>query len=208
MRSAQSFALNEAAMCLRALGRLAEAVEPMKAGLEMDTEGGDWKNAATAATNVRELSLTLGRVSDAVEFAEKAVAYADDSRGGFQREVARAALANALHQSGQLKKAEELFNEAEEMHKRDQPVYPLLYSLRGFQFCDLLLASGEFSDVRDRATRTLEWVTQQRWLLDIALDIGDDIQPTLASFGRPQTTSPAIKRPFRSLSDKRVGVGG
>jgi hypothetical protein len=56
------------------------------------------------------------------------------------------------------------------MQKEQQPEYPLLYSFRGFQFCDLLLAQGKHREVRDRATQTLAWVKEENWLLDIALD--------------------------------------
>jgi hypothetical protein len=51
--------------------------------------------------------------------------------------------------------------------RRRQPAYPLLYSLRGYEYCDLLLAKGERAAARDRASQTLEWV---RRLLGVALD--------------------------------------
>jgi len=80
-----------------------------------------------------------------------------------------------------------------------QPRYPLLYSLRGFRYCDLLLTGPERAawqvvlfperlplsvshglenadhvkacrDIEQRANQTLAWVTQTNWPLDIALD--------------------------------------
>ena len=51
----KGFVLNEAGFDLRALGRLAEAVEPMKAGLDADVTLEDWKNAAAQAGNLSEL---------------------------------------------------------------------------------------------------------------------------------------------------------
>lgn len=42
--------------------------------------------------------------------------------------------------------------------------------MEGYQDCDLLLSQGEFQAVLPRAAQTLEWVTTQRWLLDIAID--------------------------------------
>ncbi|MBN1608967.1 MAG: hypothetical protein JW940_20235 [Polyangiaceae bacterium] len=53
----QSWILNEAAFDLRALGRLREAVEPMRAGLDTAVAQEDWKNAATRASNLSELEL-------------------------------------------------------------------------------------------------------------------------------------------------------
>ena len=67
----------------------------------------------------------------------------------------RTTLADALHQAGQLDEAEALFREAEGMQKERQPEFPLLYSLQGYQYCDLLLSQGEFSEVLRRAAQTL-----------------------------------------------------
>ena len=61
----------------------------------------------------------------------------------FQRMGKRTTLADALHQAGQNDGAEALFREAEAMQAEQQPDYPLLYSLRGFLYCDLLLAAPE-----------------------------------------------------------------
>jgi tetratricopeptide (TPR) repeat protein len=84
--------------------------------------------------------------------------------------VNRTTLADALHQAGQLAEAEAAFREAEEMQKASQKEFPLLYSVQGFRYCDLLLSQGEVAEVQRRAGQTLEWVTTQNWLLDIALD--------------------------------------
>jgi hypothetical protein len=74
------------------------------------------------------------------------------------------------------------------MQAERQPQYPLLYSLRGFKYCDLLLAEAEREAgkaqgeakqeallakchaVSERTAQTLRWVTTQNWLLDIAHD--------------------------------------
>ncbi len=51
--------------------------------------------------------------------------------------------ADALHQPGCRAEAEAQFREAEQLPAESQPEYSLLYSLRGFQHCDLLLAAAE-----------------------------------------------------------------
>jgi hypothetical protein len=71
------------------------------------------------------------------------VVFADRSGDAFLRMVGRTALADALHQAGRRAEALARFREAEAMQAEDQPNYPLLYSLRGFQYCDLLLADAE-----------------------------------------------------------------
>ena len=48
-----------------------------------------------------------------------------------------------MHQAGRRAEAETRFREAEQMQKDYQPDYPLLYSVWGFRYCDLLLAAPE-----------------------------------------------------------------
>lgn len=193
----RAWLLGRAADCLRALGRLTEALEPVRAGLAMVVEQEDWRNAAIGANNLSALELTLGDVGSAVVDAEQAVAHADRSGDAFQRMSKRTALAGALHQAGRRDEAEELFREAEQMQAERQPQYPLLYSLQGFQYCDLLLSAperiawrsviswrepygaqggdwnGDAAACRDashRSTQALAVSERNRWLLDIALD--------------------------------------
>ncbi|MCP4699684.1 MAG: hypothetical protein GY862_22965 [Gammaproteobacteria bacterium] len=170
MEEDKAVVLNRAGFRLRALGRLREATQPIRAGMEASVSQEDWKGAAQDAGNLSELWLTLGEVNRAVTHGRESVRFADRSGDDFQKESKRTTLADALHQAGELAQAEALFREAEAMQKERQPVYPFLYSLQGFQFCDLLLSQGQYREVLERAAQTLEWVTQQKWLLDIALD--------------------------------------
>ena len=158
----------------------------------MDVRLEDWENAAISAGNVSELGLTLGEVAEAAADAERAVHYADRSGDAFQRRGKRSAHADALHQGGRRVESEALFREAERMQAEDRPGHPLLYSVRGFQYCDLLLGTAERAawwhhlgstsggdapslavschDASRRATQALEIAEGQNWLLDIALD--------------------------------------
>jgi tetratricopeptide (TPR) repeat protein len=169
----RGFVPNEAGFDLRALGRLAEAAQPMQATLEAELAREDWKNAAIAAGNLSELHLTIGDLAQALDYARRSVDLADRSGDGFQRMSKRTTLADALHQAGRLDEAEELFREAEAMQEERQPQFPLLYSLRGYRYCDLLLGQGKTSEVLRRAEQTLEWAIQYLQsgggLLDIAL---------------------------------------
>ena len=167
----QAVRLNQAGAYLRALGRLREAQQPIRAGEDMSAEQEDWKGAAADAGNLSELQLTLGEVAAAVASAERSVAHADRSEDLFSRMGKRTTHADALHQNGELDAALALFQEAEELQEQLQPEAPQLYSLRGFRYCDLLLALGENQQVVQRAQQTLAWVTKARSsLLDIALD--------------------------------------
>ncbi len=141
--AAQSWLLNEAAFSLRALGRLGEAVDPMRVSMEMDIEREEWNGAAVSASNLSELELTLGDVEGAVRDAEQSVDFADRSGDWAQRMGKRTTLGDALHQAGRNADALTRFREAEEIQGESQPAYPLLYSQQGFIYCDLLLAGLE-----------------------------------------------------------------
>lgn len=189
-RADQAWALSVAAFDLRALGRLAESLEPANAALEMRVEEQSWKNAGNIAANLSELELTLGQVADALSHAEQSVAYSDRSGDPFQRFGNRATLGDALHQAGREEDARTLFQEAERIAEAELGLP--LYSLRGFVFCDLLLAVAERAAckssleigrkvseqalesshlVSQRAALTLKLAEQQNSaLLDIGLD--------------------------------------
>jgi hypothetical protein len=142
----QAWLLNEAGFTLRALGRLRESFEPMCAVLERDVAAKAWEEATRSASNLSELNQTLGRVIEAESNAERSVTYADRSdtdHGKFLQLFCRTTHADALHQSGRRSEAESLFREAEQMQAESQPAYPLLYSVQGFRYCDLLLAPAE-----------------------------------------------------------------
>ena len=194
---AQAWLLNEAAFRLRALGRLTEAVEPMRVGLKMRIDQEVWDSAAIIASNLSELELTLGRMTESVSSGRRAIEFADKSQDAFHMMSKRTTAADALFQSGDRAAAAALFAEAERMEEKREPEFPLLYSLRGFQYCDLLLAPAEraawqsvhfrsakvaFSDAtfaerkatideaERRAYKFFEWRHPADSLLDIAFD--------------------------------------
>ncbi len=139
----QGFVSSMAAFSLRALGRLTEAIEPMQRALADSIAGENWKDAASRASNLSELNLTLGNAPHAVAFGEQSVELADRSGDAFQRIFSRTTWADALHQAGWWEESGAAFREAEAMQAELQPVYPQLYSLRGFQYCDLVLGRAE-----------------------------------------------------------------
>ncbi len=185
----QSWLLNQAAFRLRALGRLAESLEPIRAAVELSLKREDWWDAAAGASNLSGLELTLGEMAGAVRDAEQCVTYADRSGDAFLRVGLRAAYADALHQTGGGPEAQMRFREAEQMQGELQPDHPLLRSVPGFQHCDLVLATSERAAwrvilglkteslkletptaVSQRAAQTLRWAEGQGFLLDVALD--------------------------------------
>ncbi|MEM8544965.1 MAG: AAA family ATPase [Cyanobacteria bacterium P01_H01_bin.119] len=190
----QAWVLNQVSFCLRALGRLAEAIQPMQAAVERYITAQDWKNAAIQASNLSELYLTLGDVAAAVRVGEQAVELSDRSGDSFQRMINRTNLANALHQTARLPSSLMAFRETEALQAEQNTQYSRLYSLAGFYYCDLLLERdllepGEMveigpsdrsgrqawltrcDEVRDRAEKTLEIAqTSELSLLTHGLD--------------------------------------
>jgi len=163
--------LNQAGFDLRALGHLKEAAQPLQAALDAQIAQENWGDAAIVAGNLSGLYLTIGDIALALQYAYQSVDRSDHVGYAFMRMVSRTFLADALHQAAVLQsEAESLFHEAEEIQKEDQPEYPMMYSLWGFRYCNLLLSQGEYHEVLSRAEQTLEWVKTQRVLLDIALD--------------------------------------
>jgi tetratricopeptide (TPR) repeat protein len=166
----QTWVLGVAAYRLRTQGRFREALPGMHATLEMTKETKNWINAAISASNLSQVGLLIGEVASAAATAEQSVAYADGSSDEFQMMTKRVNHAYALQAAGRREEAERLFADAEWRQKKRQPAYPLLYSVQGFHYCDLLLAQSLWTAVRDRASQTLKIARSNNWLQDIALD--------------------------------------
>jgi nucleoside phosphorylase len=168
--SLQAFVLNEAGVSLRALGRLPEAAGLLRVSVKMGIAQEDWKEAAIRVSNLSELLQTRGELCEALAAARQCVELADKSGDDFERTSDRATLAAALLALGRRNEAAALFEEAERIQEEWQPAYPLLYSLRGFQYCDLLLDQGREADVLARAAQTLVIAKANLGLLSNALD--------------------------------------
>jgi tetratricopeptide (TPR) repeat protein len=166
----QSWVMYQAGVALRAVGRLADAVEPTRAAIEAAVQSKDWQSAAPRCVSLSDIHLILGNVREAVAAARQAVIFADQSVDAFPRVTCRTTLADVLHQSGDLGEALRLFVEAERLQAEGQPEYPILYSVRGYEYCDLLLDQGQPAEVLRRASQTLDQAKHQRDLLSIGLD--------------------------------------
>jgi hypothetical protein len=138
---------------LRALGRLREAIRPMKGGLDMMIWLREWKQASTAAENLSVLKLTLGQVIKAVNLARQAVEYADKGEDRDRQIYVRYSLADALHQAGDLKEADLWFKEAEKKEKERHSSVRFFYLLGFLQLCERLLSKGKTRGLLSRAAK-------------------------------------------------------
>lgn len=76
---AKSYVLGHVGSCLEALGRLAEAVQPLQVGLNSRIELKDWKNAVTDADNLSHLYFNIGDLEKALNYAQKSMEFANNS---------------------------------------------------------------------------------------------------------------------------------
>ena len=156
-KTAQAFILNQAAFRLRALGRLREAVAPMRAGLERYVSQENWKGAAQSRQQCLPAASDARRCRRGAGNGPGVRRACRPKRRRLSSASQRTALADALHQAGEAARAQVLFEEAEALQTESQPDYPWLYSFGGYCCCDLLLALGRAAEVRERAAQLLQW---------------------------------------------------
>jgi tetratricopeptide (TPR) repeat protein len=168
-RQDQAWVLDQAGLRLRAQGLVAQALTAERAALQMYEDNWGWSNAASVASNVSAAELLVGEVDTAVATAKRSVANADRSDDFALRMVTRSTLAAAMHAVGSLSDASTQFAEAEKLQASRTHIYPLLYSLQGYLYCELLLTQGEYADAYTRAAKILEWEDDSDPLLDRAL---------------------------------------
>ncbi|MBI3824036.1 MAG: hypothetical protein HY289_15315 [Planctomycetes bacterium] len=226
--SDQAWLLNAAGSFLRALGRLTEALQPMRSGLDMRVQQQSWKGAAIIAGNLSELEVNLGRLTDAVTDGRQAIIYADQSGDSLEKLKVLTKAADALTESGKRDEAGPLFSKAEGMWAKAFPRFPGMGSTFGYRYCDWLLNPPEriawqivsicalgttnkpspdadlehvCNEVERRANSSLEWASD---LLSTCLD-----RLTLARIGliRVITTNP-LPQPAFDLPHVAAAVNG
>jgi hypothetical protein len=166
----RAWVLGEAAFCLSALGRLAEAIPARRQQLWMRQTAQDWGQAAIAAGNLCKDELMVGEVAASLATAQQAIAYAYQSDVESLIINRHAEYAIALHAAGRRAEAEEQFADTERRQKKRRQDEPLLYSVRGYEYCDLLISDGSYLAARERATETIVIARRNKWALDIGLD--------------------------------------
>ena len=139
----RAWLLNMAGFELRAVGRLSEALEPVRIVLQADLDREDWHEAAIGAGNLAEIHLILGNIDDSVRYSTQSVDLADRSGNRSEQIYDRAILGEALHRSGSATAAHEMFSKAEAMQYESIPDRPHLDSVHGFWFCEFLLSQVE-----------------------------------------------------------------
>ncbi|HEX7333486.1 MAG TPA: DUF4062 domain-containing protein [Pyrinomonadaceae bacterium] len=141
--SDHAWLVNEAAFCLRAIGRLTESADPLRAAVDWEVANKVWQHAAIVTANIIALEITLGNLSQAAQDAERGIRYADEGNSPIEQVFNRTTAAYIQQQLGRRHQAMKMFRKAEQMHAEAEGDYPLLYGIDGFRYCDLLLVDAE-----------------------------------------------------------------
>jgi len=155
--------LGDAGACLRALGRLREATQPLQESLKGMIALESWHNAASAASNLSQLYRVIGDLGQAARVAEQSVELAERGGKAVERLMARRTLGWMLHEAGRAEEAAAIFAEAEAPQLQNW-----LYSV--FPYCDFLLDQREFQEVKKRAASALKLSEKEGHLLFIGLE--------------------------------------
>ena len=150
IESDKGFVLHQAGFRLWALGRLEEAIEPIKAGLRLYIAAGEHKDAATAASNLRGVHVLLGNLTEALDYARKGVELADQSSDIFERVDRRTTLSNILHRTGAVQEATDIFLQAEKIQEGGE------FHLPSFWYCELLIDKGQYDEAQSRSEKCLK----------------------------------------------------
>jgi len=170
----QALLLDEASFCLMSLGRLQESVEPRKMSLRIWVKLQRWRDASRSAQNLIDLYLPLGQLTEAEKISSQALEYAKKGNDLFGQVKSHSYLATTLHRQGQLKRAMQSFQRAEQLQQQDDSKPPQLYAFRGFRYCTLLLdqaqSEADYNAVLQRGEYALQIAEESGNLLDIALN--------------------------------------
>ena len=190
--SDQALLLEQVSFYLMSLGRLLEAIKPRQIANKIVERLKMWGNAAVSARNLVDLHLLIGQLNEAENVAKQAITYANQTNDKplFSQMASHAKLATVLHRQGKLSEALEQFILAEKLQAKRNPESPWLYSVWGYQYCNLLLNQAKETDTKkavlDRGQYALEIATQDNQLLDKALD-----SLTIARAQNPTIVEPA-----------------
>jgi tetratricopeptide (TPR) repeat protein len=145
--------------CLSALGRVFEAEEPLQHALTLAHKQAHWTRAARAALTLSEVYRARGDLTTALDFAEKSVAYVRHPGVPAKVQVlSHTFLGFALYWVGQFEAARATFQTAEQVQQSANPARPLLHSVLGYMYCELLL-----DELESRAGRLAPPDFAQEW---------------------------------------------
>lgn len=165
----QAIVLAAAGVSLRALGRLADAKEPIRTRLDMHRVEQNWDQASFDAGNLAAVQITMGELVEAELVIREMLYFADLSQDPKREIVAHGRLGRALHRLGKLDKALDAFRQAEQIQIDINPQQQTLQSIHGTWYADVFLDLGKPEIAYTRASKTMEAAINSGSQLDIGI---------------------------------------
>ncbi|MFD5378657.1 trypsin-like peptidase domain-containing protein [Streptomyces griseoincarnatus] len=164
----RGWVLHEVATSLQMLGRLWEAVGPLRRAEAAFRALGRYHQAAVSCQNRTELHLALGQLAKAEQAIGEAFELA--SRAGDQEDVlvAETLRGALLHHRGQHDEADAAFTSALTLARQFTPV-PILYSRSGVYYAEHLRVTGRAEEARKAHLANLTVCRRAGWVADEAL---------------------------------------
>lgn len=159
---------------LRSLGRLPEAMDCLDEVVNRVENKKDVslaEDGSYAAAGLSELQLVCGKLREAKASARIAIKNGDAGSDPYFRMHARSSLADVMMQTGMMKEAGELFEEALDIEQREKPKIAFMHSQTCYRYGNYLLDVGQPERVMEIAKSIPSWGTPQRSsLLSRAID--------------------------------------
>ncbi|MBU1614909.1 tetratricopeptide repeat protein [bacterium] len=160
----KSYLIIEAGISMISLGRLKEAEGLCKRVIEILISQRDWKNASLVYQNLALLQILTGNLLEAKKSSEEATRLSRKARDVREECYSTTYLAYTLFLLGEMDKASDEFKKAGELERKNDPSKRYLYSRRGIQYADLLLAQGKIQKALDVTQENLRRCKDQNWI--------------------------------------------
>ncbi len=172
--------LRRVAECLQAMGRVAEAEEPLLECLAFEQDGADEGTAAETAHRLSTVYLVLGDLPRARHYSRVSVAHFAGRHPDRRMVYSLCRHGDILQLMGERSEAEATLERAEALNAQIDPDHPARHGVESFWMCDLLImqvqeslfaAGHDRPDVEGLLARLDE--VRRRAMLAIASDLED-----------------------------------
>ncbi|HLL76379.1 MAG TPA: DUF4062 domain-containing protein [Pyrinomonadaceae bacterium] len=165
------------------VGRLKEAIRPMKKALAGDSEAAEKardtegrreasKYASIDADTLAGIHLVLGDLSEALRYSEQGVRFARDSSDANKLVSALNTKGDVYSHRAEWDEAKTCFLEAEEIKKAAPPSENVFHNPMGHRYCDMLLHLGRYDEALEIIGASLKaqrFKPEKFNLIDVAL---------------------------------------
>lgn len=156
-RPARAFVGSLCSVCLRALGRLDEALKTAKLGLSVAEEVKETKLAAFLSRDLGQSYFHRGDVDQAKQFSLKSIQLSQVlSDDPIEQYHCLSRHAEIMHAMANIAEAEAAYRKAEKAYLKAKPNARFLKGYPAFLYCDFLLDQGQFNDVKTRLAQSLQ----------------------------------------------------